>query len=155
METLALIAYRQPITRGEIEDVRGVSVSSNIVHTLLERSWIRVLGHRDVPGKPAMFGTTKEFLDYFGLRKLEELPTLAELRDIDSINVELDFSAPSAASDQEEGPDPEIDHVATELSDTDGGLRVVETGERPVEIGLEAEADVEDPENTESQELPI
>ena len=151
METLALIAYRQPITRGEIEDVRGVSVSSNIVRTLLERSWIRVLGHRDVPGKPAMFGTTKEFLDYFGLRKLEELPTLAELRDIDSINVELDFSAPS---DQEEGPDPEIDHATTELSDADGGLRVVETDERPVEIGLEAEADVEDLEKTESQEFP-
>ena len=154
METLALIAYRQPITRGEIEDVRGVSVSSNIVRTLLERSWIRVLGHRDVPGKPAMFGTTKEFLDYFGLRKLEELPTLAELRDIDSINVELDFSAPSVASDQEGGPDPEIDHATTELSDTDGGLRVVETDERPVEIGLEAEADVEDLEKTESQEFP-
>jgi segregation and condensation protein B len=98
-----------------------------------------------------MFGTTKEFLDYFGLRKLEELPTLAELRDIDSINVELDFSAPS---DQEEGPDPEIDHATVELSDTDGGLRVVETDERPVEIGLEAEANVEDPENTENQELP-
>jgi segregation and condensation protein B len=81
LETLALVAYRQPITRAEIEEVRGVVVSTNIIRTLLERSWIRVVGHRDVPGKPAMFGTTKEFLDYFGLKKLEELPTLAEVKD--------------------------------------------------------------------------
>jgi segregation and condensation protein B len=81
LETLALIAYRQPITRAEIEEVRGVVVSTNIVRTLLERGWIRVVGHRDVPGKPAMFGTTREFLDYFGLKKLEDLPPLAELKD--------------------------------------------------------------------------
>ena len=81
LETLALVAYRQPITRAEIEEVRGVVVSTNIVRTLLERNWIRVVGHRDVPGKPAMFGTTKEFLDYFGLKKLEELPTLADIKD--------------------------------------------------------------------------
>ena len=94
METLALIAYRQPITRGEIEDVRGVSVSSGIIRTLLERNWIRVVGHRDVPGKPEMFGTTRDFLDYFGLRRLEELPSLVELRDLDSLNVELDLGLP-------------------------------------------------------------
>jgi segregation and condensation protein B len=81
LETLALVAYRQPITRAEIEEVRGVVVSTNIVRTLLERNWIRVVGYRDVPGKPAMFGTTKEFLEYFGLKKLEDLPTLAELKD--------------------------------------------------------------------------
>jgi segregation and condensation protein B len=81
LETLALVAYRQPITRAEIEEVRGVVVSTNIVRTLLERNWIRVVGHRDVPGKPAMFGTTKDFLDYFGLKKLEDLPTLAEIKD--------------------------------------------------------------------------
>lgn len=81
LETLALVAYRQPITRAEIEEVRGVVVSTNIIRTLLERNWIRVVGHRDVPGKPAMFGTTKEFLDYFGLKKLDELPTLAEIKD--------------------------------------------------------------------------
>jgi segregation and condensation protein B len=81
LETLALIAYRQPITRAEIEEVRGVVVSTNIMRTLLERSWVRVVGHRDVPGKPAMFGTTKEFLDYFGLKKLEDLPPLADLKD--------------------------------------------------------------------------
>ncbi len=81
LETLALVAYRQPITRAEIEEVRGVVVSTNIIRTLLERNWIRVVGHRDVPGKPAMFGTTKDFLDYFGLKKLEDLPTLAEIKD--------------------------------------------------------------------------
>ena len=81
LETLALVAYRQPITRAEIEEVRGVVVSTNIVRTLLERNWVRVVGYRDVPGKPAMFGTTKEFLEYFGLKKLEDLPTLAELKE--------------------------------------------------------------------------
>lgn len=90
LETLALIAYRQPITRGEVEDIRGVSVSSHIVKTLLEREWVRVLGYRDVPGRPAMYGTTKAFLDYFNLRSLEELPTLAEVRDLDKISAELD-----------------------------------------------------------------
>ena len=94
LETLALIAYRQPITRGEIEDIRGVSVSSNIIKSLQEREWIRIVGHRDVPGRPAMFATTKAFLDYFGLRGLDELPALSELRDIDSINAELDLAMP-------------------------------------------------------------
>ncbi len=90
-ETLALIAYRQPITRGEIEEVRGVSVSSNIVRQLLERDWVRVVGHRDVPGRPAMFGTTKVFLDYFGLKKLDDLPPLADLSDWESLRVQLDL----------------------------------------------------------------
>jgi segregation and condensation protein B len=82
LETLALVAYRQPVTRAEIEDVRGVAVSSNIVRTLIERGWVRVVGHRDVPGKPEMLGTTREFLDYFGLKKLDDLPPLAAMRDI-------------------------------------------------------------------------
>lgn len=90
-ETLALIAYRQPITRGEIEDVRGVSVSSNIVRQLLERDWVHVVGHRDVPGRPAMFATTKAFLDYFGLLKLDDLPPLADLSDWESLRVQLNF----------------------------------------------------------------
>lgn len=91
LETLSLIAYRQPITRGEIEAVRGVTVSPHIVRTLEERGWIRVVGHRDVPGRPEMFGTTKEFLDYFSLKSLDELPTLADIRDIASLEAELDF----------------------------------------------------------------
>jgi segregation and condensation protein B len=90
-ETLALVAYRQPITRGEIEEIRGVSVSSNIVRTLVERDWVRVVGHRDVPGRPEMFGTTKTFLDYFGLKKLEDLPPLADLSDWESLRVQLDL----------------------------------------------------------------
>lgn len=90
-ETLALIAYRQPITRGEIEEVRGVSVSSNIMRTLIERDWARVVGHRDVPGRPEMFGTTKGFLDYFGLKKLDDLPPLADLSEWESLRVQLDL----------------------------------------------------------------
>ncbi len=90
-ETLALIAYRQPITRGEIEEVRGVSVSPNIVRTLLDRDWIRVVGHRDVPGRPEMFGTTRTFLDYFGLKKLDDLPPLADLSDWESLRVQLNL----------------------------------------------------------------
>ena len=98
-ETLALIAYRQPITRGEIEEVRGVAVSTNIVRTLLERGWVRVVGHRDVPGKPAMFGTTKEFLDYFGLKRLDDLPPLAEIKDLEDLNVELGLPEPVPQTD--------------------------------------------------------
>lgn len=110
LETLALIAYRQPITRGEIEDIRGVSVSSNIMRTLTERGWIRIVGHRDVPGRPGMYATTREFLDYFGLKRLEDLPTLAEIRDLDSINVELDLGLaelPSASPSPEEAGEHE------------------------------------------------
>jgi segregation and condensation protein B len=91
LETLALIAYRQPITRSEIEEIRGVSISSTIMRTLQERSWIRVVGHREVPGHPELLGTTREFLDYFGLRSLDQLPTLAELRDVETIGVQLEL----------------------------------------------------------------
>ncbi len=91
LETLALIAYRQPITRGDIEEVRGVSVRTNIIRTLQEREWIRVVGHRDVPGKPALFGTTKAFLDYFNLSSLDDLPSLAEIKDMETIEPELEL----------------------------------------------------------------
>jgi segregation and condensation protein B len=91
LETLALIAYRQPITRSEIEEIRGVSISSTIMRTLQERNWIRVVGHREVPGHPELLGTTREFLDYFGLRSLDQLPTLAELRDVETIGVQLEL----------------------------------------------------------------
>ena len=92
--TLSLIAYRQPITRGEIEEIRGVAVSSNIIKTLHEREWIRVVGHRDVPGRPAMYATTRQFLDYFNLKSLDQLPALAEIRDLETLNAELGFSEP-------------------------------------------------------------
>jgi len=104
METLALIAYRQPITRGEIEEVRGVSVSTNIIKTLQEREWVRVVGHRDVPGKPSLYATTKRFLDYFNLKALSELPSLAEIRDLDSINRELDLELPGIATNLNKEP---------------------------------------------------
>jgi segregation and condensation protein B len=95
LETLALVAYRQPITRGEIEEIRGVSVSSQIIKTMMEREWIRVVGHRDVPGKPALYATTRDFLDYFGMSSLSDLPTLQEIRDLDSINRELELAVPN------------------------------------------------------------
>jgi segregation and condensation protein B len=98
LEILALIAYRQPITRGEIENVRGVQVNPNIIRTLLDRSWIRVVGHRDVPGHPELLATTREFLDYFGLKALDELPTLAELRDMDNVGLQLELPATDAVS---------------------------------------------------------
>lgn len=91
LETLGLIAYRQPITRGDIEEIRGVAVSSTIIRTLLDREWIRVVGHRDVPGRPAMFATTRQFLDYFNLKSLQQLPPLAEIRDLDQLMPELDL----------------------------------------------------------------
>lgn len=89
LETLAIIAYRQPITRAEIEEIRGVSISGSIIKTLQEREWIRVVGHRDVPGKPELLATTREFLDYFNLKKLSELPSLAEIKDFDQLNPDL------------------------------------------------------------------
>jgi len=110
LETLALIAYRQPITRGEIEEIRGVTVSSNIIRTLLEREWVRVVGHRDVPGRPAMYATTRQFLDYFGLTSLDQLPPLSDVRDLEEISreiedniqheIELDSGDAASASDQ-------------------------------------------------------
>jgi segregation and condensation protein B len=112
LETLSLIAYRQPITRGEIEQIRGVAVSTNIVKTLEEREWIRVVGYRDVPGKPELFGTTRHFLDYFNLKSLDELPALAEIRDVDDLDPQLslapvgDGSDDDAANDEFGGGEP-------------------------------------------------
>jgi len=102
METLALVVYKQPITRAEIEDIRGVSVSSNIMKVLQEREWVKIVGHKEVPGRPAMFATTKKFLDYFNLQSLNELPTLADIKEFDQIAPELDFGQdlPQAASDE-------------------------------------------------------
>lgn len=98
LETLALMAYRQPITRAEIEDIRGVAVSSNIIKTLLEREWIRVVGHREVPGRPALYGTTRQFLDSFNLKSLNDLPPLAEIRNLDELSAELFEELPEAES---------------------------------------------------------
>jgi len=109
LETLALIAYRQPITRGEIEGVRGVAVNPNIVKTLLERNWVRIVGHRDVPGRPELLGTTREFLDYFGLKSLDELPPLSELKAIGDINLQLDLQGHAAQAAQAAASGPGTD----------------------------------------------
>jgi len=109
LETLALIAYRQPITRGEIEQIRGVAVSTNIVRTLEEREWIRVVGYRDVPGKPALFGTTRSFLDYFNLKSLDELPPLAEIREIEDFDPQLTLAPVALSPDGEEATEDASD----------------------------------------------
>lgn len=132
LETLALIAYRQPITRGEIEDIRGVTVSSNIIRTLQEREWVRVVGHKDVPGRPAMYATTRQFLDYFNLTTLEQLPPLAEIRDLEEIGreieqdiqAEIEFDSPKAesANNDESEPDPAQEPDAGDSSDSNTTL---------------------------------
>jgi segregation and condensation protein B len=120
LETLALVAYRQPITRGEIEDIRGVSIASTIMRTLHERNWIRVVGHREVPGRPELLGTTREFLDYFGLKSLDDLPTLAELQDLDAINEQLDLPGAPMVVEPVALPPPAArgDEMAAEMDET-------------------------------------
>ena len=130
LETLSLIAYKQPITRGEIEDVRGVAVSTNIMRTLLEREWIRVVGHREVPGRPALFATTREFLDYFNLKSLEQLPSLREVRDLSEIQAEIelplaDQQPPIASPDMVAGGDAP--------DSADGDSDECKTDERPTQ----------------------
>ncbi len=127
LETLALVAYRQPITRGEIEEIRGVSVSSHIMKTLLEREWVRVVGHRDVPGRPAMFATTRIFLDYFNLKNLVELPPLSEIRDFDKINEELELEdVGSNESDKNTAEAPTGHDVTPEQRDENALIEVVQ-----------------------------
>jgi len=118
LETLALVAYRQPITRGEIEQIRGVAVNPNIIKTLLERSWIRVVGHRDVPGKPELLGTTREFLDYFSLKKLDDLPTLAQLKELEDLRVQLTLPGADRQVAVATGADADAD--ANAEADSDG-----------------------------------
>lgn len=162
LETLALIAYRQPITRGEIEQIRGVAVATSILRTLEEREWVRVVGHRDVPGRPALYGTSRAFLDYFQLRSLDELPPLSALRDLDAIEPELGFdaprpaaamangaAAPTAADDADDDhdadpgvdPDPDADVDAGVDSRADDGLEV-EVGV-DVDTGADADAGID------------
>lgn len=173
LETMALIAYRQPITRGEIEDVRGVAVNTNIVKTLIEREWIRIVGYRDVPGKPAMFATTKAFLDHFNLKNLEDLPPLAELREMETEPV-LDFDdapAPQGLQEQadasadpeepkeetsfhtllleldsmEEGIKTDFDDLLRDAADGEASMTEpeVETVEPAIDVELEAEPEAE------------
>lgn len=123
LETLALIAYRQPITRGEIEEVRGVAVSSNIMRQLQERDWVKAVGHKDVPGKPAMYGTTKEFLDYFNLKKLSDLPALQEVMDLEEVEkklgeqLTLDVEPSAPGTNTNESVEPIEDALDDEMID--------------------------------------
>lgn len=120
LETLAVIAYRQPITRPEIEEIRGVSISTQIMRTLQERQWVRVVGHRDAPGRPAMYGTTRQFLDYFNLRSLDQLPPITEIRDLESRYPELAFEDASASGTEagdEEAPGAHLQVVTAPAGD--------------------------------------
>jgi segregation and condensation protein B len=131
LETLALVAYRQPITRGEIEQIRGVAVNPNIIKTLLERSWIRVVGHRDVPGKPELLGTTREFLDYFSLKKLDDLPTLAQLKELEDLRVQLSLP----------GADPQVAVPADAEAEAAVASDAAAAGAASESDSLEASAD--------------
>jgi segregation and condensation protein B len=145
LETLALIVYRQPVTRGEIEEVRGVSVSTTIIKTLLEREWVHVVGHREVPGRPAMYGTTKKFLDYFSLKNLNELPSLAELRDLNEIGKELEL-------DLSDIPGLELTPANDEATEANAEADVEAGREEVAEEGVSEDVAVA-PESTESDNL--
>ncbi|SEQ32980.1 segregation and condensation protein B [Pseudomonas cuatrocienegasensis] len=156
LETLALIAYRQPITRGEIEDIRGVAVNSQIVKTLLEREWIRVVGHRDVPGRPAMFATTRAFLDHFNLKNLDELPPLAALRELEPepvldledapVPASLQALAHLALADEPGEPaaaQPSFSSLLAELDAMEQGLKTDFDDLREADEAADANADQE------------
>ena len=140
LETLSLIAYRQPLTRGDIELVRGVAVSSDIIRTLMEREWVRVVGHRDVPGKPALYATTKRFLDYFNLKSLDHLPALSEIKDLTDLDPELEMTL--AAGNSETQPQDQID---AQLKNENFALEEVNGVEQvPVETTSEPAPSIED-----------
>lgn len=163
LETLSLIAYKQPITRGEIESIRGVAVSSNIIKTLIERDWIKVVGHKDVPGRPAMYATTKVFLDYFGLKGLDNLPPLAEIRDLDKVNQELPLEVvqdmgeqlggaeKSSSGNDEDGDDIERADNVVKIALVQGGQNKTEQRtereEKLAEIASLEEGDVSGADN--------
>ncbi len=165
LETLALVAYRQPITRGEIEQIRGVTVNPNIIKTLLERSWIRVVGHRDVPGKPELLGTTRDFLDYFNLQRLDDLPTLAQLKELEDLRLQLSLpgadpvapadpvagdsaaavgSASEAVSDDSVADDPAADEPAADDAAADDDELDAASGQHRTH-GLVARGTADDP----------
>ena len=154
LETLALIAYKQPITRGDVEEIRGVAVSTNIIRTLLEREWVRIVGHRDVPGHPALYATTKNFLDYFNLRNLDELPGLAEIKDLTMANEELDMEddlieLPSLEVDVEEEEavagmdDADLDAVSDQVDTIQQNIKNLLAAD---ELALAGEFDEDDSE---------
>ena len=162
METLSIIAYRQPITRGDIEKIRGVAVSTQIVQTLLEHEWVRIVGYRDVPGRPAMYATTRQFLDYFNLGSLQELPPLSEIRDLEEINRELSLDDEKPAGRIIEFPEPEAEN---EIAEDEEEAAAAAIGTRPIseildlvdsklglapELELSADDEVQDAESDET-----
>jgi segregation and condensation protein B len=160
LETLALIAYRQPITRSEIEEIRGVSISSTIMRTLQERGWIRTVGHREVPGRPELLGTTREFLDYFGLKSLDQLPTLAELKDVETIGVQLELTpdqgqeGTNAQGGESSGDAPagtEGEAAASAESQTEASAAESGGGESVDAASGDVRAESDDAESAESQ----
>jgi segregation and condensation protein B len=156
LETLSLIAYRQPITRGEIEEIRGVAVSSNIIKTLHEREWIRVVGHRDVPGRPAMYATTRDFLDYFDLKSLDQLPALAEIRDFDTLTQELGFEGlvdENAKDDAEGEADIQVDDEAANDAAEDAVAQ--ENGDVEIDDELATEEDALEVEELEAEAAEV
>ena len=171
LETLALIAYKQPITRGDIEEIRGVSVSTNIIRTLLEREWIRVVGHRDVPGRPSIYATTKTFLDYFDLSSLDELPTLSEIKDLDKVNAELDLEGQElieprtlnleegdaeAVAQAEAEDDEALDEVTDRVNEISENIKNLfkEPVEDDIDLDEEPSAEVEEEPSAEVEEEP-
>lgn len=157
LETLALVAYRQPITRGDIEEIRGVSVSSNIVRTLLDREWIRVVGHRDVPGRPAMFATTKQFLDYFNLKSLQELPPLSEIKDLAPNDPEFDLEDDLAGQRILELPEEAVDENSVEPSDAEKAEMLeidaaVALAAKPLDEILQLPPELQDPAEDEDED---
>ena len=140
LETISIIAYRQPITRGEIEKIRGVAVSTNIIRTLIEREWVRVVGHRDVPGRPAMYASTKQFLDYFNLKSLEELPPLSEIRDLEELDPELSLEESAPESRVLEFPGVEDYEDEFDVPDEEEEMAAA-IGTRPIEeiLGIQEE----------------
>jgi len=154
LETISIIAYRQPITRGEIEKIRGVAVSTNIIRTLIEREWVRVVGHRDVPGRPAMYATTKQFLDYFNLKSLEELPPLSEIRDLEELDPELSLEESAPESRVLEFPGVEDYEDEFDVPDEEEEMAAA-IGTRPIEeiLGIQEEEAEEDWDDDSDAEL--
>jgi len=154
LETISIIAYRQPITRGEIEKIRGVAVSTNIIRTLIEREWVRVVGHRDVPGRPAMYASTKQFLDYFNLKSLEELPPLSEIRDLEELDPELSLEESAPESRVLEFPGVEDYEDEFDVPDEEEEMAAA-IGTRPIEeiLGIQEEEPEEDWDDDSDAEL--
>ena len=155
LETLSLIAYRQPITRGDIEEIRGVAVSSHIIKTLLEREWVKVVGHRDVPGRPSLFATTRKFLDYFNLKSLDMLPSLGDIRDLDKINAELDFETEETLA--AEGVNLDVEPLVKALADHDLDPALEPDVEPNSDLGIVSDSgsDVEDFDTALAQESDV